>query len=300
MKREKGQAIFIAVLFLTTFGYLLATAGELTEVSYPVRFKSNSDVVISLNWIQLKKAYVQKSNEPLVIEAEESTRIILASKNMVAIKDPDASGGYYLQFVSELENQIFIRQPGDYQVWYRAYFPFRGNWNHFEQMDEGIPNNVQDSLNGPDKEWLWIKGPVYKLTEGWHTYLFPSPTAWYGGARLDKIVLALQNSFEPTGMGPAPSAVEMPASGELISNRLKLDGMVNWRLIYEKEERGGKVEAYYSYDRGKTWQPVEKDKSYPVTSESMKVTFRFQIIRSPEGNSPLIGNVVLAGTAVVK
>lgn len=260
---------------------------------YPLRFHLNEDAVKSLGWIQLMKRHVQKSNEPVSIEAEDSTCVELAATDMAPQRDPEASGGFCLQHVSELRNEIVIQQPGEYQAWYRAYFPLKGSWNHPERMDDNELNSVLDSQFGEDKQWLWVRGPIYKLTKGSHTYLWPAPSAWRGGTRLDKIVLVPQNAAAPLGIGPPPSPTQITAKTELISNRFRLDDMSAWHLRYEKEDNGGRVEIAYSFDRGKTWRPLTDDQPRKVTPNTKRVTFRIRLIRSADGASPRIRNLVL-------
>lgn len=264
------------------------------KIGCPLRFHLDTEVATtSLGWVQLLKKYRQKNNEAIIIEGEDST-LTLISSDKVPGKSAEASGGYYIDYVKELENRIFIAQTAEYQVWYRAYFPASGSWSHCEQMDDNSPQNVQDSLNGPTKEWLWLKGPVYKLAKGWHTYLFPSPTAWCGGARLDKILIAPNNAPPPEGIGPAASTpVEMPQKAEFTSNRVSLDKGKNWVLDYEVEENGGAVKVEYSHDRGKTWVAAEKGKIYPVNPQTPFITFRFSFARGGQNVSPRIRHAVL-------
>ena len=268
------------------------------EKTYVLRFSPTAEAVKRLGWLQLKTTWRQKASNPVVFEAEASTSVTLATKDKAIVKDPDASGGKALAFISELVNEIDIVTPGRYQAWYRAWFPVRGSWNHSERMDGGELKNNTDSNNGDDKKWLWVKGPAYTLDKGMHSYEFPSPTAWCGGCRLDKIVLQLDNLPEPTGMGPALDLTEkqFAPSAEIVSNRLNLEEMTAWHLEFEQPENGGKVELFYSHDRGKTWQPLPLAKTFAVTAETKRVTFKVRLTTAPDGRSPQVRNLVLKGT----
>jgi len=267
-----------------------------TTKTFPLRFKPNETSVKSLGWVQLKSHYRQRGQEPVTIEAEVSTRVQLASSDMTPTEDVEASGGLCLRYVNELDNELWMETPGEYQAWYRANFPLAGSWNHHEQMDEGALTTVQDSNFGPIKQWLWVKGPVYTLTQGAHRYLWPAPTAWCGGAGLDRIVLAPAGAPEPTGMGPTATPSVATDRAELFTNRLRLDEMLTWRLTLDQELNGGKVEVHYSHDRGKTWKTLSPGKTYTVSPKTRRLSFRVQLIRSQDGTSPRIRNMALAAT----
>lgn len=287
----------LAVVVLAPTVRVLKAEAEATK-TLALRFKPNETSVKSLGWIQLKVRYRQKGQEPIVVEAEESTRVQLASNEMTPTADAEASGGLCLQFANEIENELWIETPGDYRAWYRAFFPLRGSWNHSEQMDDGEAASVLDSEFGPDKQWLWVKGPVYSLMKGWHRYLWPAPTAWCGGARLDKIMLAPASAPEPTGKGPEASRAEVPESAELLTNRLRLDDFTSWRLAFTKEESGGAVEVDYSLDRGKTWKPLMPDKAYTVSPRDKRLTFRVRLLRSANGTTPRLRDMALVAQSI--
>jgi len=272
-------------------------AASPTTKRYALRFKRGAGAVEDLGWRQLPTRYVQQEGAPLVIEAEASTRVALAASDISVVEDVDASGGLAIAHVGELENRICITTPGQYQVWYRAYFPRRGSWNHLEQMDDRAPVWNLDSDHGEDKKWLWAKGPAYELSEGEHLYRFPSPTAWRGGTMLDKIVLAPKGAPAPTGMGPdaALTTRAVPEATTLISNRLVLKAMISWRLEIETQPNGGRIEVERSHDRGKTWLPLTVGKSHPVTDDAVRVTFRVRLVRSDRAASPRFRNMALIG-----
>jgi len=267
------------------------------EKAYSLRFQPAAGAVKRLGWYQLKTTWRQKAGMPVVFEAEDSTSITLATKEKTVVTDPNASGGAALAYISELSNEIEIVTPGSYQVWYRAWFPMKGSWSHSEQMDDGELRNNVDSNFGEDQKWLWVKGPVYTLSKGLHHYLFPSPTAWCGGDRLDKVVLQLDTLPKPTGMGPDTTVTEKLAAttAELVSNRLNLEEMKSWSLDFEQADNGGKIEIACSYDRGTSWKPLPAGAGAEVTSATKRVMFKVNLIAAPDGRSPQIRNLILKG-----
>ena len=280
---------------------IISWSVHMAEVRRPLRYalrfrlRNSPDVVKSLGWLELRRAYVQQAGGPVAIEAERSTAVELASSDMRPVRDKGASARRCIQHVSRLENSIVIDRPGTYRAWYRAYFPISASWNHHEQMDDGPRQTVHDSNRGPAKVWLWTRGPTYKLTKGTHAHVFPAPTAWRGGTRLDKIVLTPEGADPPSAKGPDASPVRVPTHGELVSNRFRLDEMRAWRLAYDKDESGGRVEIHYSYDRGKTWQALPGDKLMSVTPPIKRLTFRLRLVAGPHGTSPRVRNLALIG-----
>ena len=277
----------------------LKSAGDSVERRYELRFSPSPDAVEKSGWRQLRIFQAQKADQPIVIEAEESTLIVFTDRDVAPVRDAEASGGMYIKDVSELENDLVVETPGDYQVWYRAYFPVKGNWNHHEKMDDNEPVVSRDSDNGPNKQWVWVKGPVYNLSKGEHRQVFPAPTGWRGGARLDKIVLMPTTSPESVGMGPEASLCEKRISkstAELISNRLALGEMASWRLECEKNGNVGEVEIDYSLDRGKSWQALPEGKIHEVKDPKTKVMFRVRLSTNSKTVSPQFRNMALVGT----
>jgi len=302
------QKLFIdALFFLTVIGFLpgfafaeddaLSLGRRIKQRRYPLRAtRASKNVVQSFGWWELAREHLQRDGEPISIEAESSTRVVVYGSDAAPVENGEASGGYCIKDVTELENRLIIEHDGKYRAWYRAFFPLKGNWGHSEQMDDGRPQWVIDSFHGPDQKWLWVKGPVYSLDKGAHTYLFPAPTAWCGGALLDKIVLKPENGDEPIGMGPPVSMSRIAPQGELISNRFRLDEMLAWQLAYEKEDNAGKIELEYSYDCGKTWKKLPDGEVLETTPGVKRVTFRITLVAGPEGTSPRIRDLMLVGS----
>ncbi|MDD5706680.1 MAG: hypothetical protein PHR35_12215, partial [Kiritimatiellae bacterium] len=260
---------------------------------YQLRINTQSNVVQSGARFELQRKHVQRGSEPMVIEAEDSTSIEFTEKGMTPLAETNASGGRYIAFVKELVNLLTIETAGDYQVWQRAYFPRPGSWGHGERMDEGPVTYVQDSAGLPAGAWVWVKGPRYKLCAGEHIYGFPSPTAYCGGARLDKLVLTADLQFVPTGTGLESIPSRASAKGEWISNRFRLDDMGAWRLAYEMALNGGSVEVEYSHDRGNTWRPYVADGAMRPVRDEKWLTFRFRLNAAPDGDSPRVENPFL-------
>jgi hypothetical protein len=159
-------------------------------------------------------------------------------------------------------------------------------------MDEGQSTWVSDSLWGVTDKWLWVKGPEYELAAGRHTHLFPSPTAWCGGALLDKIALIpLAGDAIPSGVGPEPCDSTLPQEGKIASNSFRINDFEAWRLDYEKEENGETVEVEYSYDRGKTWSGADRAlREVPPGVSRLILRLR---MKAQKGKSPRIRDVML-------
>jgi hypothetical protein len=294
IQRMGGQIWVLAIIALWGMGRSCWAGDESGQERYALRFQDSGEMVKSLGWHQVASVYEQEGDKPMVIEAEDSSCVDAASgKGMVA--DPEASGGRCLAFVNRLENRLVVATAGDYQAWYRAYFPGPGNWMHIEQMDDEPGISHTDSESGPVKQWLWVKGPVYKLEKGRHVWLFPLPTAWCGGARLDKLVLALKGKWTPEGKGPEASKRCFAQKAEMESNRVALREFKHWRLELEQEANGGKVEVDYSCDRGKKWEQWQAGHDYAVTPEGPRVMFRVRLTAGAGVVSPRFRNAALVG-----
>lgn len=241
---------------------------------------------MSLGVHRLDSVYRQAGSAPVAMEAEESTRIV-APTGKGLVDDPLASNGRCLAYVTELENRVAIETPGEYAAWYRAWFPVKGGWCHQESMDQGEAVQHTDSAQGPDREWLWVRGPTYRLTKGEHRWLFPKPYAWCGGARLDKLVLAPTSAPMPVAFGPAPTCREAAESAMFESSRIMLRETRAWSFSVELQPAStGTVTIDYSLDRGLHWQPWHADASVEQPTRSETVQFRFLLRRGADGSSP--------------
>ena len=96
---------------------------------------------------------------------------------------------------------------------------------------------------------------------------------------MNRIVFAPKGSPAPEGQGSDGSlcAKSMPKTAELTSNRINLEEMSSWKLEFEAEDNGGKIDVELSFDRGRSWRPAEKGKTYEVTPETKRVMFKFRL-----------------------
>lgn len=226
----------------------------------------------------LKRKFKQEGNRPIVFEAEKASLIKLRNRDERIANDENASGGSYIQYASQLEYDYVVETPGRYHVRFLAYFPLKGTWMHHERMDEGDVKGVFDSQNGDVKTWLWTKGETYDLSKGEHRYIFPSPTAFCGGAKLDKIVLEpVEQQIELSGKGPASSPQIGENQGSATTKRVNLSRIKEWKLLFDAIKNDGRVQAEYSYDR-KNWKRLVSDQTMtPPTPKPDYLWIRFKL-----------------------
>ena len=195
-----------------------------------------------------------------------------------------------------------VEKPGKYHVWYHNWFPLKADYNHHEYMDgSAVAQIVKDSMMGEldEKKWQWVKGPVYELAKGEHDYVFPSPTAFCAGARLDKIILvpAGQELSDEAKMKLPGSLTGGGSTGEVISSSLKLRKIAQWELNYQKIENGGTIKVEYSYDDGKTWTAFSVKPGTPVevpdSARDGKLCFKISIIGKEGCISPRVEGFTL-------
>ncbi len=262
---------------------------------YSVRFRPTAYIVTNYGRLQLARKYLQSADSSIVIDAPLSTSVdFMIDRADNKISTPETTGDGAIRNVRRLENIVIVDKPGSYQSWYRAYFPVVGDWNHREQMNNGPVIFVEDATEGScnANEWLLHKGPQYELSTGEHRYLFPSPTAWAGGALLDKIALIPVSANPPSGKGPDFSSWEPVCKESIVSNTFIVDGISAWKLDYNTELRGGEIEIEYSYDKGKSWR------SLPSLNEKVEIdiprnylAFRLTMKASENGESPLLKDI---------
>jgi hypothetical protein len=232
---------------------LTASGEELEKIKAAVKFDSDGPLSVKGGRVILSRVYGQEGAEPLAFEAEDASLLDLQSSDKKIEADPGASGGRYIHFVKMLAFRFTVRTPGKYQVWYHCWFPLKAEYNHHEYMDDSAAaSRVEDSLGGTlaEQQWHWVKGPTYRLDAGAHEYVFPSPTAYCGGARLDRVVL-MPEGQELTAPDKIPNTkVVSGDSGETVSSSVKLQRIAKWSPDYRTT---GLVDLSYSYDRGKTW-----------------------------------------------
>lgn len=274
-----------------------ASRNKTTE-QYSLRVSPNDTVTEYIGWLQLRRTYVQNAGRPIVIETEKSTSIVFSSdspKNVFQDKKRNVTA---VRNVKRLENTIRVKTAGTYKVHYHAFFPVADEWNHIEQMDDGRQIYVKDcnKISGVGNQWVWVKGPEYHLDPGLHTYLFPSPTAWCGGALLDKIVLLPADYKKPLWEGcPTVTPSRLPDSGSVLSNIFAISPFKSWRLDYEDNPCGGKIRIDYSYDRSNNWTSLPGKEPVVVPQSVTLLTFKISFFLAMDGRSPQIRNMNLIG-----
>lgn len=289
MIRNMAFAAFAIGLASTSF----AAGGEPETVRVPVRFETLENAVADGGLIRLRIEYRQEKDKPIVFEAEESMIIGLQSLDQRIMKDDQASAAHYLQNVKKLEADFMVETPGQYQVRLRAWFPVKAFYNHNACMDDGEVRQVVDSQSNDPEVWFWTQGTVYDLSKGAHHYVFPSPSAFCGGARIDKVAILPVSNAEVTGLGPEVSPVTTPLDGKAITKRINLRLIKSWQLNYEITENGGKVAVEYSFDQT-IWKSMPSGKSVSVPVPKPRfVYFRFRLTGKIPGHSPWIQGVAL-------
>ncbi len=289
---DHSDNLLPAAVGFCLFVLLLATASspaadiQSKSKQAPLLFAALDDVIANGNSLVLRSEYIQTNAEALIFEAEDATEIQLSPKGRI-VSDESASGNRYVTYVNELVNSFYIASPAVYQVWYRAYFPFRANWCHFEKMNAGEAQLVKDSAHGEPKKWLWIRGPSYRLVKGWHRHIFPNPTAWQGGARLDKIVLT-PPSEEPAGLGPPQTGLVIAECGVAYSQDIRAAEIAEWRVLATAQLNGGAISVEYSSDEGKTWngKPLNDELLTPCKEDSERLRLRLLMHAGKSGKKP--------------
>ena len=72
----------------------------------------------------------QKSGDYLVIEGEDLSSYAPVKTNQSLAYSPEYSNGAAVINARVLGYDFMIAEPGEYQVWIRAYFPVQANYNH--------------------------------------------------------------------------------------------------------------------------------------------------------------------------
>jgi hypothetical protein len=257
----------------------------------PLRFQENEHLVKTGNLIRLRREFRQAPGQPIVFEAEDATLLEFKNSDQTILDAPTASGGHYVEHVKMMQFDFEVIRSGKYQVRFLAYFPLKANYNHGEYMDDGRPARVIDSNSELAKQWRWTRGRIYSLNRGRHRYVFPSPHAFCGGARLDKIVLQAIGGDEPEGLGPVASPLTSSLSGCAVTRRIKLKKIRSWRLDYEADENDGQLTVEYSYDKAAGWKPLTAGQiSQTPIPKPAYIYFRLQIEAKSGQLSPCLRN----------
>lgn len=288
--------------FLLALSLALSAIGAEEEgekmIKAKMKFETVKDLSINNAFICLPARHSQKGVGPLLIEGESFTGIEFqeASKRVTPLQE--ASNGMLISFVKMLNYRFEIKAAGKYTVYTYARFPLVAGYNHSEQMDEGPNNRVNDSEALPANIWHWCKGHTYELTAGEHSYLFPSPHAWCGGAQMDKIVLIPEgDKTQPGAVTDANTVLAFPPSGSATTRRIKTARIQDWRMEFEAVPNGGQITVEHSYDN-KNFTALEAGKSYQVPEKTSGYAyFRVNMKAAPGGKvSPWLYDLKLMVT----
>lgn len=272
----------------------MASAGDEPEtMRVPLRFQALENAVADGGMVRLRREYRQADGGPVVFEAEEATVVELQSLDRRIVQDPESSAQHFIEHVKKLEANFTVEKPGLYQVRLRAWFPLKAPYNHNESMDDGEVRRVDDSQSEDPGIWFWTQGLTYDLAEGAHHYVFPSPNAFCGGARLDKVAILPADHAEVEGLGPPVSPISTPSEGKAITKRINLRLIKAFELKYEISENGGSADVEYSYDQTQ-WQPIPSGQWVGVpTPKPRFLYFRFRLSAKPAGLSPWVQGLAL-------
>ncbi|MCG2661457.1 MAG: hypothetical protein L6437_14580, partial [Kiritimatiellae bacterium] len=231
--------------------------------------------------------YIEK-NGMVVADAEYGNKLEFElSRNGFLISE-EASGKVALAHVNYLEIPFEVNKSGEYWVWYRAYFPFKGNWCHNEQMDDGnVILNTDGAAETEVNRWLWKKGPVYNLKKGRHIWKLHG---WKGGTMLDKVIFSSNSAFVPAGLGIDQTGELPEKTASFISKGLpSTDGTI-YRLAWEESSEGN-VKAFISNNQGGKWREVGNNADFtePVLASKMRVKFILTV--SESGYSPIADKI---------
>ena len=143
-----------------------------------------------------------------------------------------------------------------------------------------------DALN----VWHWTKRHQFDLSDGWHTYHFPKPSAYNAGAKLDCIVLvpAWMETISSQELEQAAAQREMSPEGWAETRRIKTVNMQNWFLNFIPENSGGELLLTFAYDK-RDYRQVKPRQVYTPPSEASYLYFKIHMKQQPDAAiSPVI------------
>jgi len=196
--------------------------------------------------------FAQRTNEPVVMEAELATGLSFAEGNGIGM-DPTASGGGYVTRIENGAWDFVLKTSGRYTMWERGAFPWTGYWNHMETIDGASREFVTDvAFTTNAVTWKWIKGRTFDLKAGKHTFTLN----YLGGSRLDLLVLSPDGEKEPD-LATLNASYSGPAAGEIWTVPVKPFDVARWNSAHlEVQLNGGSALYEASFDGGSTWKPI--------------------------------------------
>jgi len=249
---------------ILAFAVFTAAGGELQRAN--LKFEERQNISISDSIICIPSKIVQVSEGAIKIEAENFAAADLQRSDKRIESMPDASRNFAVSYAKMLRYELDITSPGKYQIYFRAKFPLVAFWNHTEVMNDGTAERIVDSDCRPANIWIWYSGMVYELQKGKNIWTFSSPGGWCGGAVLDSMVLMPEKmNIKPEDVNDKLSKLELPATGQAVSRRIKLQRIASWQLDFVPVPHGGRIVVEYSYD-GESFFPVEAGKIYDTVN----------------------------------
>ena len=273
-----------------------------------IKFEESETLSQSGTTVILPVMTEQKSGDYLVIEGENLSSYAPVKTNQTLAYSPEYSNGAAVINARVLGYDFMIAEPGEYQVWIRAYFPVQANFNHTESMDGAPIRKVIDSADPakiskaekygsqamprrdhflPPKVWHWTPNLTYHLTKGRHRWIWPSPSAWCGGCVLDKMVLIKKgNTLKPENADIKNQTLHRKMNGELISRRIKIKRIKAWMFEYTAAPGNGRIEVEYSYDE-KNFKPLKNGTRYETSGvKGEYLWIRIKMQNSEYGKQP--------------
>ncbi|MCX5658889.1 MAG: DUF6259 domain-containing protein [Planctomycetota bacterium] len=288
--------ILACLLYCTAGNALAAPSPGAPPGSLPVAFDRIEGGDAASGWLRASARDAQRDAQPIWIEAEQATSLVFepqAFDNAESVfrgEDAQAGGGRYIAFVSRASYDIDVATAGSYQVWYRAWFPWRGGWNHRESLGAGAEPQMVVDCNAEAADlnhWMWVKGPRHELAAGRQTW----ELNYNGGARFDRMVLTADASWTPPEKeaGPAASiisatqcvAVTKPVAPQNLARWLRVTGVAH--------EGNGKVAIEASIDGGKSFVPVNDGDLSALSVRphaANSLVLRYTLTPGPDGASP--------------
>ena len=208
--------------------------------------KSENAVFNQEGLLYLPAFHIQKS-DGILFESEQPHKLEYHNSDGRMQVGKDCTS---IQNVRSMEFHFNITKAGKYRAWYRGSYPTNLAYNHRERMDNGVISPlIPDSENLPPNTWRWHKGPLYHLEKGKHIWSFPSPSAWCGGAKLDKLLLLPERFAAVTDENAKwETDVLIPERGEIVIRRIKTGLIGKWKMNADIQLNGGRFTVEYRYD----------------------------------------------------
>jgi len=290
------KKILISAVLASAFLSLQGAEGNIFQAKLSVE-KNENAVFNQDGFFYLPASHVQKS-DGIQIEAEQFHKLDYHKSEARMQVEKDCAS---ILNVRAMEFHFEVVKPGKYRAWYRGNYPTLYPYNHRERIDDGkITELIPDSENLPINVWRWNSGPVYQLEKGKHVWQFPSPTAWCGGAKLDKLLLLPENETIDAGAGPDAGAnreteVSIPERGEIVMRKIKTKQIQKWVINADTQLNGGKFTAEYRYDGEQQFKPLKIGEWQMVPEEVRYLYFSFQLEKAKDATvSPFVYNIALS------